>query len=478
MATSLYDQAKRVGNFVLNPAGGAFDAAATAGRSLAAGLTGGAATGVFPQMPAGGTPALRSLASQAQVRALDNLPANAGAIAAAPVAATPAAPAAAVDATPPTFQAAGSVTDLGSTGTTSAERTAQYNRDATAQRSLADRALELSRQGVGVPATPGMGVINGDWANRNAAFNAQANVGTLASRGAAPGRNGAAVFRDQVAAAGAPLAEMAAQQQLQTQQAGATQRAQIQEQGLASRAALSDARQQEANSIDRARLGIDALKATHTGVPAGYRAKADGTGLEPIPGGPADPNTPKGKNTLNDTQAKALQFGTRMLTAGQTLDRLAAGGVNQPGLIKRAADTVGLGAAANFTQSAEQQQVEQAQRDFINATLRRESGAAISESEFTNARQQYFPQPGDSPQVIEQKRKNRELATQGFLAEVPDQQNRVQQVLAASGQPAAAAGAAGAAAAPGLPAGMSRQVGTSGGKPVYEDAQGRRFVGD
>ena len=158
-------------------------------------------------------------------------------------------------------------------------------------------------------------------------------------------------------------------------------------------------------------------------------------------------------------------------------DSVFGGGVNQPGYLKRAADAVGMGAAANWTQSPEQQQVEQAQRDFVNATLRRESGAAISEGEFASARQQYFPQPGDSPQVIEQKRKNRELATQGFLAEVPDSANRVQQVLGAAGQSAAAAGAAGNAAAPSLPAGMSRQVGTSGGKPVYEDAQGRRFIG-
>lgn len=34
-----------------------------------------------------------------------------------------------------------------------------------------------------------------------------------------------------------------------------------------------------------------------------------------------------------------------------------------------------------------------------------------------------------------------------------------------------------AAAAPGLPQGMSKQVGTSGGKPVYEDAQGKRYIG-
>lgn len=35
----------------------------------------------------------------------------------------------------------------------------------------------------------------------------------------------------------------------------------------------------------------------------------------------------------------------------------------------------------------------------------------------------------------------------------------------------------GQAQRPGLPPGMTRQVGTSGGKPVYEDAQGKRFVG-
>jgi len=36
--------------------------------------------------------------------------------------------------------------------------------------------------------------------------------------------------------------------------------------------------------------------------------------------------------------------------------------------------------------------------------LRKESGAAIAASEFDNAEKQYFPQPGDSDQVISQKR--------------------------------------------------------------------------
>lgn len=59
--------------------------------------------------------------------------------------------------------------------------------------------------------------------------------------------------------------------------------------------------------------------------------------------------------------------------------------------------------------SDEYKQIEQAQRDFLNATLRRESGAAIAESEFKNAQLQYFPQPGDTPEVVKQKQKNREM---------------------------------------------------------------------
>lgn len=291
---------------------------------------------------------------------------------------------------------------------------------------------------------------------------------TTLARGAPPGRNGAQVFAQQVEAAQNPIQQRNAANAQAAKDAGETQRALIQERGVDARTRAQTAQQQEANSIDRARLGIDAIRAGNAGVPTGYRVKADGSGLEPIPGGPQDPNTPRGKNTLNDTQAKALQFGSRMLASEGILDRLATAGVDQPGLIKRGADAVGLGAAANWTQSAEQQQVEQAQRDFINAALRRESGAAIADSEFANARQQYFPQPGDSKEVREQKKANRELATRGILAEVPESERRLAQVSAPT---------PGTAPAAALPTGMSKQVGTSGGKPVYEDAQGRRFIG-
>lgn len=209
---------------------------------------------------------------------------------------------------------------------------------------------------------------------------------------------------------------------------GANQRALLQQSLAETRERNTGVHQANQDDIARKRLALDTVQAGQGSVPAGYRRTANG--LEAIPGGPGD----KANGPLNDVQSKALQFGTRMLQSGQALDQLSKQGVSQPGYIKRMADVVGAGAMANWTQSPQQQQVEQSQTDYVNAVLRRESGAAISNSEFDNARKQYFPQPGDSGQVIEQKRRNRELATRGVLAEVPDQQNRVQQVLGAAGQ--------------------------------------------
>jgi hypothetical protein len=189
----------------------------------------------------------------------------------------------------------------------------------------------------------------------------------------------------------------------------------------------TDARAREANEIRRSQSRI----------PSGYRIAADGTSLEPIPGGPADPSS-KGKNNLNDTQAKALQFGTRMQASSEILDKLAEEGVNSsvPG-----SRLPLLGGVITALQPEDRQQLDQAKRDFINAVLRRESGAAISASEFDNAEKQYFPQPGDKPETIKQKKANRDLATRGILAEVPDSENRVAQIRGTAKPAAQAANA-------------------------------------
>lgn len=323
---------------------------------------------------------------------------------------------------------------------------------------------QAAEPGTGVPAfeVPVVRHSGNDWAARNALRNLEVSASSITNRpewrsGAVvndrgrPRSNGAADPDGNIARFNAAMqADLVAQGkgselQLKTNEINAElQRAAMSEQGANSRhmdqlllKQQGEARESKYQNAQldfaQQRLAIEQERASKDGLPQGYRRTADG-GLESIPGGPADPAVVRGKATLNDVQSKALQFGARMLQSGQALDQLSEQGVSQPGYIKRAADVVGAGALANWTQSPQQQQVEQSQRDYVNAVLRRESGAAISNSEFDNARKQYFPQPGDSAQVIEQKRRNRELATQGVLAEVPDQQNRVQQVLGAAGQ--------------------------------------------
>lgn len=122
---------------------------------------------------------------------------------------------------------------------------------------------------------------------------------------------------------------------------------------------------------------------------------------------------------ITEFQGKNALYGSRSLDAHKTLLDLEEK-INTAGLATKQAlgamPVVGgpLGVLGNAMLSKNQQRVEQAQRNFVNAVLRQESGAVISEQEFENAKKQYFPQPGDKPEVIAQKRKNRELAIAGF----------------------------------------------------------------
>lgn len=120
---------------------------------------------------------------------------------------------------------------------------------------------------------------------------------------------------------------------------------------------------------------------------------------------------------LNDNQSKALLFGSRMREADKILSTLGAEGTTTsiPG-----SRTPFIGGVINSLSSENQQMLDQAKRDFLNAVLRRESGAAISAGEFDNADKQYFPQINDGEKVIAQKARNRELAMHGVLIEVPE----------------------------------------------------------
>jgi hypothetical protein len=148
-------------------------------------------------------------------------------------------------------------------------------------------------------------------------------------------------------------------------------------------------------------------------LPPGYAWSEDGTRAVQIPG-LEDVAKP-----LTTDQSKTAGYALRAEEADKIINSIGRDGAVQPGMIKRMGEAVpfiggALGTALNFTQSPEQQQIEQAQRNFINAVLRPESGAVINQDEFDNARKQYFPQPSDGPDVIAQKAKNRRTSIEGI----------------------------------------------------------------
>jgi hypothetical protein len=126
---------------------------------------------------------------------------------------------------------------------------------------------------------------------------------------------------------------------------------------------------------------------------------------------PANPFAPKGKQT--EGEANASLYASRMMEAENVLrdpdvEKAAASPQER---IRGAIPLVG-----NYLVSEKYQKFDQAQRNFINAVLRRESGAVISKDEFDNAGKQYFPQPGDTPEKLAQKRANRADAIKGIAA--------------------------------------------------------------
>jgi hypothetical protein len=123
--------------------------------------------------------------------------------------------------------------------------------------------------------------------------------------------------------------------------------------------------------------------------------------------------------TMNAEQSNALTFASRMQASNKVLNDLEGKYSPTAVAVKTGMGGGVLGSAANAMLSPEGQKADQAQRDFVNAILRRESGAAISMGEFASAALQYFPQAGDSKEVIDQKRQSRERAIQGLLQAVP-----------------------------------------------------------
>jgi hypothetical protein len=152
-----------------------------------------------------------------------------------------------------------------------------------------------------------------------------------------------------------------------------------------------------------------------------------GQGGQPLMGG--------GK-PLTEAQGNSVAFGARAVEANRIATDLEKQGVRNTGAIRTAVGGIAgmtpfvgeqleQGVRSTFNvlpsvaggPSAEQQQTEQARRNFVSAVLRKESGAAIGVDEYKNEERKYFPQAGDTDKVIQQKQKARELAIEALKAQ-------------------------------------------------------------
>jgi len=170
--------------------------------------------------------------------------------------------------------------------------------------------------------------------------------------------------------------------------------------------------------------------------------REDGTFLVDTRTGQAKPVVgPQGQSLvggkpLTETQSNAVAFGMRALEANKIATDLEEKGVTNTGVIRTViggtvsgTPIIGEKLEQNVRStfnvlpefaggpSPEQQQNDQARRNFISAVLRKESGAAISPTEYVNEERKYFPQLGDSDKVIKQKQDARKLAIQALEAQ-------------------------------------------------------------
>jgi len=112
-------------------------------------------------------------------------------------------------------------------------------------------------------------------------------------------------------------------------------------------------------------------------------------------------------------ERKAATFANRLELADQEFKDLQSRGFDPTTVSSKIQklDPTGLLSSEDVKRQA------QAERNFVNSVLRRESGAAISNQEFKSAELQYFPRTGDTPEVLAQKARNRELALEGLKRE-------------------------------------------------------------
>lgn len=163
---------------------------------------------------------------------------------------------------------------------------------------------------------------------------------------------------------------------------------------------------------------------------ANRKAKATGTGSNPnrllsvsealalgVPFGTSAAGafgvTPQKPAT--DAQNQASGFATRAVQSGADISNLEGDVTKLDPLTYSIWNTVEGNGIANALLPGYFKQFKQAARNFETAVLRRESGAAISATEFATDEKKYFPSPGDDVKTLQQKAQARAAAIQSLV---------------------------------------------------------------
>jgi hypothetical protein len=142
----------------------------------------------------------------------------------------------------------------------------------------------------------------------------------------------------------------------------------------------------------------------------------------------------KGKSPteLKQNQFAAAGFSKMARAADSSLERLMSKGFDPTSLGTQAQGLAGaipkVGGLFESFKSQEMKGYEQAKRQFVQAVLRKESGATITPDEMDMNEKKYFPQAGDGPEVLAQKKQAREQAVAALEGEGSPALGQVQTV--------------------------------------------------
>lgn len=144
---------------------------------------------------------------------------------------------------------------------------------------------------------------------------------------------------------------------------------------------------------------VDAAEAQREGLGSGVWQVNESTGQYSRRASDDRPN-------YNANESIAATFAARMSQSSDDMQRLVSEGY----------EVTDLSARLPYRALDQQQrQWRQAQSNWVRANLRKESGAVIGDNEMADEIANYFPQPGDGPDILAQKARARATAERGMI---------------------------------------------------------------